>query len=133
MTCTGILIVSSEPVAANVVASALSGDESLHVVAVRSYRAALCALAKEPVTIIICDDVLPDGSWKDLLGQIAMLNDAPRLIVMTPPDRGALWAEAISLGAYDVLTKPLAGSEVRQVCSSARRAETRWIGEPVAD
>jgi DNA-binding NtrC family response regulator len=95
--------------------------------AVRSYRAALIALVKEQV--IVCDDVLPDGSWKDLLGHMAMCNDAPRLIVMASPDNRTLWAEAISLGAYDVLAKPLARSEVRHLCSSATR--TRSITEPV--
>jgi DNA-binding NtrC family response regulator len=130
---TGILIVSPERDDTNGILSALADDESLLVTAVRTYREALFALGREHVGVILCNGVLPDGNWKDLLGQIAMMNEAPRLVVMAPPDNPALWAEAISLGAHDVLAKPVAPTEIRHVCSSASRSEPRMVAEPVAN
>jgi DNA-binding NtrC family response regulator len=130
MARTGILVVSSEPGHTNAVISAIGDDGSFAVSAVPSYRAALFALAKQSVSLIICDQLLQDGSWKDLLGRIAMMNEPPRLVVMAAPENRTLWAEAISLGAYDVLAKPMAAGEIRHVCSSAQRSQP--VYEPVA-
>jgi len=129
---TGVLIVSSDAGDADGICSALAEDESLRVTVAGSYREALSALEKQQVAVIICDGFLPDGNWKDLLGRMAMMNDAPRLVILAGADNQALWAEAISLGAWDVLAKPVAAAEIRHVCSAARRSQQPAVVESVA-
>lgn len=114
----GILVVSSQRADLDALQSVLASD-SLHLVTVRSYREALSALSKENVSLILCDDALPDGNWKDLLGRIAMIPDSPPLVVFTAAANKTLRVEAIGLGAYDVLAKPIDRCEIQNVIGRA--------------
>jgi FixJ family two-component response regulator len=68
---------------------------------------------------------LSPGSWKDVLDQVTILPDPPSLIVTSRLADERLWAEALNLGAYDVLAKPYDRTEVMRVVSGAWRA---WGG-----
>jgi DNA-binding NtrC family response regulator len=109
-----VLVVSPERTVVNAAASALAGYP-LFITGVPSYRDALYVLARKHVAVILCDDHLPDGSWKDLLGQIALMPEPPRLVVMTAITNRAVSAEAINLGSYDVLATPVDQTEILQV------------------
>jgi len=65
------------------------------------------------------------GSWKDVLEQVTILPDPPSLIVTSRLAEERLWAEALNLGAYDVLAKPLDRTEAMRVVGAASRA---WCG-----
>jgi DNA-binding response OmpR family regulator len=54
-----------------------------------------------------------------LLEQLARLPDPPALVVTSRIADDSLWAEALNLGAYDVLAKPFDGAEVVRVVSLA--------------
>ena len=71
--------------------------------------------------VVICERDLPFGSWKDLLQEIQTLPDPPLLIVTSRLADEGLWAEALNLGAYDVLAKPFDRKEVTRVVSLAWR------------
>ena len=58
------------------------------------------------------------GFLADILENILLLPDPPVLIVTSPADE-YLWAEALNVGAYDVLVKPFDASEVVRVLDSA--------------
>ena len=59
-----------------------------------------------PVPVVVCErDSLP-GSWQDLLARTALLPEPPSIIVASRLADDHLWAEALNLGAYDVLAKP---------------------------
>jgi DNA-binding response OmpR family regulator len=88
---------------------------------------ALLALRKLQFEVVVCEQDLPPGSWKDVLEQVTILPDPPSLIVTSRLADERLWAEALNLGAYDVLTKPFDRTEVMRVVSGAWRA---W-GRPV--
>ena len=62
--------------------------------------------------VIICDESLPDGTWKELLHLTQDLSRPHNLIVTShcPDDR--LWAEVLNFGAYDVLQRPFRAQEV---------------------
>jgi DNA-binding response OmpR family regulator len=87
--------------------------------------AALLALQKHQFAIVVCERDLPPGSWKDVLEQVAILPDPPSLIVTSRLADERLWAEALNLGAYDVLAKPFDNTEVMRVVGAAWRA---WGG-----
>jgi DNA-binding response OmpR family regulator len=84
--------------------------------AFRSLRRLLCP-------VVICERDLPPGDWKDLLEHTRHLTNPPLVIVTSLHADDALWAEALNLGAYDVLAKPFDRTEIVRVIDSAR---LRW-------
>jgi len=84
-----------------------------------SIRSAVTALAKEGPHIVLCEKDLGKESWRDLLHQVRQLPDPPSLIVASRLADEYLWAEALNLGAYDVLAAPFDPAEVVRVLSSA--------------
>lgn len=91
-----------------------------------TYRDALTILCLDRMPVVICRCCLPDANWKDVLSQIAVLPDAPRLIVTSHEPDDRLRAEVISLGGYDVLTAPLDRNEV--ICAVGRAWQS-WENE----
>ena len=92
-----------------------------------TYRDALTLLCYERMPIVICQCRLPDGDWRDVLSQVSVLPDAPRLIVTSPEPDDRLWAEVFNLGGFDVLTTPFDENEVVRVVSRAWQSwETEW-------
>jgi response regulator RpfG family c-di-GMP phosphodiesterase len=76
-------------------------------------------LKKHRIGIVICDcDSEPD-SWREMLADLAALPDPPLLIVTSRLADERLWAEALNLGAWDVLAKPWDREEVKRTLDSA--------------
>jgi hypothetical protein len=55
--------------------------------------AALLVLQARVVSVIICENELPDGRWKDLLAHVRTLQRGPRLVVASRLADDALWTE----------------------------------------
>lgn len=72
-------------------------------------------LASESVTAIFCDDMLEDGTWKDILKLVGTGAGAPPLIVTSRLADAFLWSEVLNVGGYDVLVKPFSGRDVAHV------------------
>jgi len=81
-------------------------------------------LTDSRVSVVICEALLPDGSWKDLLARMTLSSAAPALIVTSNVADESLWAEVLNLGGYDVLAQPFDGEEVARVVRSAVRASS---------
>ena len=71
--------------------------------------------------VIIVDADLLDGTWRDFLSLGKSVSDSPLVIVASGLADDRLWAEALNVGAYDVLTKPFRASEVFHSVSLAWR------------
>lgn len=69
--------------------------------------------------IVICESELPDGTWQDVLSELAALEPQPALVVTSRLADDALWAEVLHLGGFNVLSKPLNLNEVMHVVSYA--------------
>ena len=80
---------------------------------------ALTALRKVRVPVVVCESHLQPGSWKEVLEELRTLPDPPLLIVTSRFADERLWAEALNLGAYDVLAQPFDGAEVTRIVSMA--------------
>ena len=80
---------------------------------------ALQALRKLKVPVVLCESDLQPGTWKEVLEELRTLPDPPFLIVTSRLADDRLWAEALNLGAYDVLAKPFDGTEVTRIVSMA--------------
>jgi DNA-binding response OmpR family regulator len=87
--------------------------------------AALMALRNDRVPVVVCESDLQPGTWKEVLEELRALPDPPLLIVTSRCADERLWAEALNLGAYDVLAQPFDGTEVSRIVSMAW---LRWEG-----
>ena len=86
----------------------------------------LAALRQREFEVVVCERDLTPGSWKEVLEQVTILADPPSLIVTSRLADARLWAEALNLGAFDVLAKPFDGAEAMRVVGAAWRA---WGGQ----
>ena len=84
-------------------------------------ESAIGALCQIRIPLVVTERDLAPGSWRDILENILMLPDPPVLIVTSRLADEYLWAEALNLGAYDVLAKPFDASDVVRVLDSAWR------------
>jgi DNA-binding NtrC family response regulator len=92
----------------------------------RGYREALTILCNDRMPVIVCECCMPDGNWQDVLGQIVVLPNSPRLIVAACEGNERVGAEVLNLGGYDVLARPFDKTEVLR---SVSRAWQNWDGE----
>jgi DNA-binding response OmpR family regulator len=81
-------------------------------------------LADSRIAVVICETLLPDGSWKDLLACMARAKASSVLVVTSKVADESLWAEVLNLGGYDVLAQPFDSEEVTRVVRSAVRASS---------
>jgi DNA-binding response OmpR family regulator len=94
----------------------------------RTLGSALAFLRDNPVPVVVTERDLPLGNWRDLLAAIQHLPDVPLLIVAARLADEYLWAEALNLGAHDVLGKPFQATELLWVMDNAwRLAELNQI------
>lgn len=84
---------------------------------------ALVALEKIRIPVMLVERDLSPGSWRDLLEHSARLPSPPLLIVTSLLADERLWAEALNLGAWDVLAKPF---DAQEVCRVVEGAWQRW-------
>jgi DNA-binding NtrC family response regulator len=82
----------------------------------------LSALRQCEFEVVVCERDLPPGSWKDVLDQVTILPDPPSFVVTSRLADAPLWAEALNLGAFDVLAKPFDSTEAIRVIGAAWRA-----------
>lgn len=92
--------------------------------AARSIKQAVAKLSVSPTPVVLCEESLPDGSWKDLLSLSQRLPDPSYLVVASQHADDRLWAEVLNLGAYDVLAKPF---DSREVYRSIGLAWRHWL------
>jgi DNA-binding NtrC family response regulator len=76
-------------------------------------------LRSQEIGVVICERDLSPGTWVDMLEEGARLPNPPSLIVTSRLADDRLWAEALNLGAYDVLAKPFERMELVRSVSSA--------------
>jgi DNA-binding response OmpR family regulator len=82
------------------------------------------ALKRGAFSVAICESNLLDGSWRDFLGLAACMEHGPEVIVASRLAEASLWAEALNIGACDVLSKPFSPKEIIPVVGYAWRQWT---------
>jgi len=87
--------------------------------AARTRAEAMEFLQDNVTPVAICESELPDGTWKDVLTQLARMKCPPILVVSSRLADEALWSEVLRLGGYNLLVKPLNMREVIQVVGFA--------------
>jgi DNA-binding NtrC family response regulator len=87
--------------------TAMLRREGYTILTARSVAEARVRLLREHPIVVLLDLGLPDGSGFDVLQQINQSSDSPLVIVATASDTVATAVEALRLGAFDYLTKPI--------------------------
>jgi CheY-like chemotaxis protein len=107
-TAVAVLIVSRTPADYETLRGVLCGSKwSLY--SAPDVPAALRQMRRHTdISLLVCDREL----WKEMLDSITDMPGAPVLIVSATKADEQLWAEALNVGAYDVLAKPFDTAEV---------------------
>jgi DNA-binding response OmpR family regulator len=84
---------------------------------------AISLLKQHEISVLVCARDLVSETWIDVLEHVNALPNAPAVIVASRLADEQLWAEALNLGAWDVLARPLDRTEVIRSVHSAWR---RW-------
>ena len=87
-----------------------------------SLRSGLTLLRRRAASVVITEKNLPTGSWRDVLEATRLVSRPPLVVVSSIHADDYLWAEALNLGAYDVLSKPIERTEAIRVFNGA------WLG-----
>jgi DNA-binding NtrC family response regulator len=80
---------------------------------------AVAGVQARGVPILLCDRQCASCTWQDVLDSVGAFAAPPLVIVVSSTADERLWAEALNLGAYDVLSKPYQPAEVVRVLSLA--------------
>jgi len=84
-----------------------------------SFREATILLHESVPDLVLCEKDLPDGTWKDVFRAAEGQPGCPAVVVVSRKSDERLWAEVLSIGAYDMLLKPFDPSEVRRMIRCA--------------
>jgi DNA-binding response OmpR family regulator len=127
-----VLWVSSHPDDLPALAKALKGQASpdfpdcrFEVMTANNVAGALLAVENARFPVVICERDLGKDTWKALLTGLGRQAQPPFLIVASRSADEFLWAEALNLGAYDVLARPFEPAEVMRTLNLAW---LRWNG-----
>jgi two-component system KDP operon response regulator KdpE len=106
---------------------AILGAEDWNIQGASSLRETTTLLDESVPDLILCERDLPDGNWKDVLHEAEGQRNRPPVVVVSRNADERLWAEVLSLGAYDMLLKPFDRSEVCRMvrCACHRRESAR--------
>jgi two-component system, NtrC family, response regulator AtoC len=113
-----VLVLEDEPSLAKLTCRVLEG-EGHHVVATARVVDALRHLRERAVDVVVVDLHLPDGSGLEVLQELAGGGIQAEAVVLTGQADLASAIEAMKLGAYDYLTKPVGIDEVGLVVQRA--------------
>ena len=73
---------------------------------------AVAALKKQPADLVLCDFKLPDYTGVEILQKIKIIHPAAQVIIITGYSDVRVAVEALKMGAYEYVTKPLYPDEI---------------------
>jgi DNA-binding NtrC family response regulator len=114
------IVVISDNATLGLYLSGLFRQSSWTVARARSCRAGIAFLRKNRAAVTVCEDDLPDGSWRDVAAALEVLPDAPALVVVG--DDPASLQNVVASGGFDVLVRPMRDTAVVWTVASAWHA-----------
>lgn len=86
---------------------------------VETYQQARTILQQSDYDVVLTEAFLPDANWLDVLRLAHETPGDPEVVVTDAHADARFWAEALNLGAYDLLSQPFYAPEVRRILSNA--------------
>ncbi len=100
----------------------------MEAVACSSVQQAQTLLPDPTLSLIFCEDTLPDGTYLDLLNVMGRPMKT-RMVVISPSSHvDEKYQEAIGAGVFDVIASPCRSSDVQWVLIRAIHEESRHAG-----
>jgi two-component system response regulator PilR (NtrC family) len=96
-----------------------------------SLQHARAQLRQDEYDVILTEAALPDGTWRDALRLARECPQDLEVIVTDPHADARLWAEALNVGAYDLIAQPFYEPEVRRILYNACSRRS-GVGAPMA-
>jgi DNA-binding NtrC family response regulator len=115
-----ILIVSGEQSHRDMLASSVSYS-GLRPVCCGTCESASALLSHHPFSVVICDDTLPDGTFRTVIDHAARYAARIPVIVTSRRDDWELFLKALGAGAFDYIALPPLRGEVERILSAAIR------------
>ena len=132
-TITSILIVDHEASLRNTFRIFLSRAGYENVQAVDSFDAAISAVSSETFDLIICDIVLENHSGIDLLQTFNEMGVTCPVVIITGYPHVETASDAVRLGAFDYLSKPVEKETLLKTARLALRQYNLERGKKQAD
>lgn len=115
---TRVLIALADPLSRTALTNILPLHDAEPVFA-SSLREACAVLASGSVALVVCEDSLIDGSYRDLLPVArAARGDVP-VVVTSRTDDPEAYLEAMKLGAFDFVASPFNRTELDRIVHNA--------------
>ena len=125
-----LLVIDDDPAILHVFRRAFS-DASLTLLTAESAAEGLALVADESVDVVVLDVVLPDQSGLDVFRRLKDTAPKTPVIFITASSTSDTAIEAMKLGAFEYLLKPLDLARIDEVVSKALEIR-RFMAEPVA-
>ncbi len=98
--------------------------EGYGAIGAESYKQAVSQIQKQKFSLVIADVNLPDGSGFELLNLLKKNHPQTVVIIITGYGTIESAVEAIKMGAYDYLTKPIVDDELRLTIGRALKQQS---------
>jgi DNA-binding response OmpR family regulator len=89
-------------------------------------------LSRQEVALVLCDDRLTDGSYRDLLQTLRIWKKAPHIVVTTRTGEWKDYLAALGLGAFDMIQYPYRKTDVELNVIRAMRGGHRESDRAIA-
>ena len=99
---------------------------------VESLDQARAKLQQSDYAVVLTEAKLADGNWLDMLHVVRRLPHELEVIVTDPQADARFWAEALNLGAYDLVSQPFYAPEVRRILYNACSRREPQVSRKVA-
>lgn len=113
------LLVVEDDVVLQLSLTAMLRREGFRLITARTVAEARLQLLRERPSVVLLDLGLPDGSGLELLADLTSAPDGPLAIVSLPADTPAAASEAIRLGAFDYVARPINNDLLRAAVERA--------------
>ena len=86
---------------------------------------------QDPIQIVLTDQVLPDGTWRGVVEDVAQSRVNAEVVVCAQNADATLWCDVLESGAFDLLAEPYQRSEVQRIVeAAAAKSYTRSPAKP---
>jgi two-component system NtrC family response regulator len=86
---------------------------------VETLAQARAKLSRSDYDVVLTESAFPGGNWLDVLHLVRELPREVRIVVTDPHADARFWAEALNMGAYDLVTQPFDEQEVQRILYNA--------------
>lgn len=112
-----VLVACNDCESRRVLASILT-DLGLDLVFASSVDRAREILLGQPIRLVLCKDILPDGSFHDVLHTLKLAGSRTPLVVCSLQDEMDQYLEAMESGAFDFTAPPFRPTELESIVNS---------------